>query len=439
MTYPSSTSQFEALLRNPSASEMLQLDPRTFERFVAFVLHKAGYLTADVALKFIRGVDLEIFHPATTHKKLGGIEIKRYTPGNLITSATIQQLIGAPAVRGNIPAYLITTSDFNGPAVKMANTNKKVRLINGEQWVRYIEYIKGSVPENPAERGNYISPDAFSHAFDIKSKKPINAKVLAIGNNKGGVGKSTTAEYLAHALALSGKRILLIDFDPQANLSDRLLALSANVIGFPHIEDYFRKTFKLDQLVRQCDPNGKIFLIPASPALGKFDTGGTGQPETEITFVLDFFESFFGAKGPYSQFFDWIIFDTPPAISLFTRLALAAANYIIAPIRLRPSSLRGTGNMLEAAKTMGTLTGHTPEIIGGLVTHWHDDAASNANLDLYGTYFITSQSRLLTTKIPFDVTIEKTASKLANRALTAYSELVEEIENHVNAIEYSPS
>ena len=88
--------------------------------------------------------------------------------------------------------------------------------------------------------------------------------------------------------------------------------------------------------------------------------------------------------------------------------------------------------MLNAAKTMGALAGKSPDVIGGPVTHWNDDAASNDNLETYRAYFIASQSRLLATRIPFDVTIERAANKLATRAFAAYGELVEEIDEYVN-------
>ncbi len=423
---------FDSLYANPTLHEMLKLAPRSFEKFVTYIFHKAGFTTSDVALRFIRGVDIEIYHPIISRQKSGGIEIKRYNPDHLVGAPTVQKLMGAPAVRGNTPAYLITTSNFNNPAIQMANTNNKVRLINGEQWLRYIEYISGSVPKQTVKQGGFISPDAFSHSFDIKNIKPFQTKVIVIGNNKGGVGKSTTAEYLAHAFAQSGKRTLLIDFDPQANLSDRILGLSTDVSGLPHLEDYFFKTVNLDQLVRQVDPNGKIYIIPSSPELGKVDAGSFGQPLQEIEFVRDFYRTFYSASGVYSNFFDWVIIDTPPAISMFTRLALATSNFIIAPIRLRPSSLRGTGNMINAARTMGALVGEAPKLIGGLVTHWNDDAASNDNLPQYITYFRASQSKLLSTKIPLDVTIEKAANRLASKAFAAYIEVVKEIEEYVN-------
>ena len=431
MTGPSENAIFAAIFANPSIEEMLNLSPGNFEKFVAYVFQKSGYITSHVALRFLRGVDIEIFHPLTPRMKLGGIEVKRFKTDHLVDLPTIQKLMGAPAVRGNTPAYLVTTSNFNSPAINMAKTNNKVRLINGTQFIRYINYINGSISGMAANQGIFLSPDTFSHKLDIKNKKPTNTKVLVVGNNKGGVGKSTTSEYLAHAIAEQDKRVLLIDLDPQANLSERILAMSTNIMKLPHLEDYFYKTFTLDQLVRQVDPNGKIYLIPSTSELSKLDSGGVGQPQHEVEFVLDFYETFFGSSGIYCNFFDWVIFDTPPATSMFTRLALATANYIIVPIRLRPSSLAGTGNVLAASKTMGALVGNTPRLIGGLVTHWNDDAASNDNVEPFNLYFRTNGSRLLTTRIPFDVTIEKAANKLASKAFAAYKKVIEEMDDYV--------
>jgi hypothetical protein len=67
---------------------------------------------------------------------------------------------------------------------------------------------------------------------------------------------------------------------------------------------------------------------------------------------------------------DWIIIDTPPALSVFTRAGLAAAQYVLAPVRPRRASLSGTRNMLLTLRTMDALTGTNGRFLGTVLTHW---------------------------------------------------------------------
>lgn len=421
------TAIFEAIFAKPTIEEMLELTPKDFEKFVAYVFQKAGYSVKDVTFKFLRGVDLEIFRTQSPKKRLGGIEVKRYGQENLVNGQTVQKLLGAPAVKGGVDGYLITTSNFTKPGLEMAKTSNRLHLLNGEQFVRFINYVRGSAYEKAAILSSFISPDCFSNTGDIKDLKSTNAKILAVANNKGGVGKTTTADYIAWALTLKGKRVLLVDMDSQGNLSERYLNVPAALIPSPNIAEYFSNQCSLSQAVRIVSQDGSLGLIASHANLGRLDTGGFGQPEIERQFVLDFYSMFSGLTSLISNSFDWIIIDTPPAISLFTRIALATANYILAPVRLRPSSFSGTANMLAAKKALGALTNNEPRLIGGVVTHWNDDAASRTNLLTFENYFKASGSKLLATKIPFDVTIEKTQTKGMGSASSAYINLVEEI------------
>src|SRR5262249_1179154 len=141
-------------------------------------------------------------------------------------------------------------------------------------------------------------------------------------------------------------------------------------------------------------------------------------------FVEDMYAAFTPLHG-HPQF-DWIVLDTPPSVSLFTRAALAVAEYVLVPARARRSSVRGTISMLRARKAMGALMGRTPAGIGGLVTHWGEESGSESAIVRLNTALRSSDSQLLDVHIPLSTAIESNPGA-AWSARQKYEELVTEV------------
>jgi restriction endonuclease Mrr len=117
--------RFADLFRTPSIDAMYALSPKDFERFIAYVLRRAGYEVKEVGPHFLRGLDLEIRLPGKT-SIFGGVECKRFAPNQPVTSPIVRGVKGAPAVdRRNAKPFVITTSDFNEAAHKMAKAGSK--------------------------------------------------------------------------------------------------------------------------------------------------------------------------------------------------------------------------------------------------------------------------------------------------------------------------
>lgn len=421
---------FEQLYRTPDIPEMRKLTPANFERFVAHVLSHAGYRVRHTGPFFTRGVDLEL-HPNQdgNRRKLGGVECKRYNRKQPVGREPVQTLAGAAATRGGLPGYLITTSTFTEPAKEEARTRPNIHLVDGEHFVRYIDYVRGSVGSTHETALTAIPPNAVLDADRLFQRRPTTApRIVAIANNKGGVGKTTTARFLGLGLAAKGQRVLLVDLDAQANLSEVILGVGPDRIAPPNLAGYFAGECALAEAVHPSPSQPLLSILPSHPHLAHYDTGGFGRPDVELKFVAGLYEAFAPEQG-YPQF-DWIVLDTPPNVSLFTRTALAAADYVLVPARARDSSVRGTLNMLRAHKAMGALMGRTPVLLGCLLTHWGEDNASELSEARLRRIFELRGSQVLDPHIPMSTAIESNPNA-ASTARKTYDELVEEVMNHV--------
>jgi chromosome partitioning protein len=424
---------FEPLFAAPTLDGMRALSPKGFEHFVAYIFRRAGYGVADVSTDVLKGVDLELhFTLLRDARALGGVEVKRYASDNLVDKPAAQLLMGSPLVyRPGGVGFLITTSDFTPLAYEFAKQNPQLHLLNGPRFVRYIDYLRGSVDDHPDESTPPISPACILTADTLLSRVNRSAsKIIVVANNKGGVGKTTTARYVGLGLAQSGQRVLLVDMDPQANLTQFALnTFDVTALPSPHLGTYFAGHADLRELPRQSPIQPLLWIIPSHPQLGRRDSGGSGRPNLELDFVRNLHETFASTATVPHNVFDWIILDTPPAVSLFTRAALAAADYVLVPARARDSSVVGTQNLLATREAMGALMGHKPKLLGGVFTHWKDDVTSQEPEQRIQFIFRDKGSDTLKTRIPMATAIEGSDGKTpwASHALRAYDDLVEEV------------
>ncbi len=177
---------------------------------------------------------------------------------------------------------------------------------------------------------------------------------IAILNQKGGVGKTTTAVNTVAALARSGHRVLLIDLDPQCHAT---LHLGLELIdGDRSVYELLTSDVPIADVARSVDDN--LIVIPASLDLvgAELELAETADRETALARVL----------STYQQSFDFCIVDCAPSLGLLTINALAAVNEVIIPLQPHFLALQGLGRLLETVTLVrGVL--NPPLHISGIV------------------------------------------------------------------------
>ncbi len=260
---------------------------------------------------------------------------------------------------------------------------------------------------------------------------PRNGWVLAVVNQKGGVGKTTTAINLAAGLAQADERTLLVDADPQANATsglgidprrqeNDLFTLIQQRLANPH--------FQLSEVLLVDAQRPNLYLLPASIDLAGSDVLLATQLAREA--ILR------NLLAPVRERFDWIIIDTPPSLGILTINALTAADGLIVPVQCEYYALEGLSQLLQTVDLVRQHLNPRLEIWKVVLTMY--DARTRLAEQVESEVRKFFGSKVAQVVIPRNIRVSESPSfgqpvieyDPRSRGAQAYQELVEEVKHY---------
>lgn len=246
-------------------------------------------------------------------------------------------------------------------------------------------------------------------------------KIIAVLNQKGGVGKTTTAINVGDYLARGGKRVLVVDFDPQGNATSGL-GVDKQQLDCS-IYDVLSERASIDKAIYELGTKG-LFILPAQTnlAAAEIELASTSEREFKLKKLL------------VNLDFDYIIIDCPPALGLLTVNALTAAQWLLIPVQAEYYALEGLSQLLSVMQKVKEGPNPDLELLGVVLTMYDSrNSLATQVADELEKYF---SDKVLKTVIPRNVRLAEAPSygrsisdhDKWSKGARAYKQLAKEIE-----------
>ena len=342
--------KFRALFDAPSSAGIQGLSPEEFEGFVAYVFNREGAVQARVVDgPQDGGIDIELWSRELSRSRLVGlVQCKRNTVKD-IDVRSIRAFASAMDRAHANTGFFVSTRHFRAGAHDYARHSstkgRLIRLLDVDDLQRWMQEIAWRERQAPAEGG----PSA------------PQVPIICVANNKGGVGKTTIVGSIAAELAARGEPVLVIDADPQANLTS-WLAAAPDVAPAASLYAVLVGEEPIAPRLRQTTLNG-VSLLPSSRALY--------QPPWGLSpFVMERRLRSALAQCLASQArVRYVLIDTPPSLDWLTRGALAASGHVLLPLELDYFSYEGVKHLLSFIQEVEHTHALAPlHIVGGVAS-----------------------------------------------------------------------
>ena len=221
------------------------------------------------------------------------------------------------------------------------------------------------------------------------------SRIIAVSNQKGGVGKTTTSVNLAACVAEKGKRVLLVDIDPQGNASSGLGITERT----PSIYDVLLGEESAEAAVRKTEFDN-LSVLPSDIALAGAEIELVAIPERETLLR----KALASVRGR----FDYIFIDCPPSLSLLTLNAMTAADSVLIPIQCEYYALEGVGQLMNTLQLVKKRLNPALEIEGVVLTML--DGRTNLGLQVVQEVKKYFKSRVYGSVIPRNVRLSEAPS-----------------------------
>jgi chromosome partitioning protein len=223
------------------------------------------------------------------------------------------------------------------------------------------------------------------------------ACVIALSNQKGGVGKTTSSVSIAYELSRLGLKTLLIDFDPQASATSGL-GLSLRDAGVD-LYDMFFKRVQLSKIVTQ-SPFENLFVAPSSKDLVSLEIEMGKAAGRELILRSEL--------APLHQVFDYVVIDCPPSSGLLTLNALGASRYILVPLQAEYYALEGVTSLMSTVEFVRHTFNPNLELLGVFMTM--TDSRTNLSVQVEKEAREFFKEKMFVTSIPRSIKLSECPS-----------------------------